>query len=108
MALKRGRKQSDQPTSRQITVLVCYDIGDDHRRRRVSELLEGLGPRVQQSVFECRVRGNSGVEELRRSLGRLIHPREDQVRVYNLGARMAAAVIVGNRELEEWRDFQIL
>ena len=33
--------------------LVCYDITDDRRRQRVSELLLDFGSRVQESVFEC-------------------------------------------------------
>lgn len=33
--------------------LLCYDIGDDRRRRRVSKLLDGVGDRVQESVFEA-------------------------------------------------------
>jgi CRISPR-associated protein Cas2 len=32
--------------------LVCYDITDDRRRQRVSELLLDFGSRVQESVFE--------------------------------------------------------
>ena len=35
--------------------LVCYDIRDDSRLRRVAKLLEGYGERVQYSVFRCRL-----------------------------------------------------
>ena len=34
-------------------VVVVYDISDDRRRLRLSNLLEGYGRRVQYSVFEC-------------------------------------------------------
>ena len=95
-------------STRVLTLLVCYDIACDHRREDVSRLLSDKGPRVQQSVFECRVRGSRELRQLRRSLQDAIDPHEDQVRIYNLGARQAAPDIVGNRELEEWRDFQIL
>ena len=33
--------------------VICYDIADDRRRGKVAKLLEGLGRRVQKSVFEC-------------------------------------------------------
>jgi CRISPR-associated protein Cas2 len=34
-------------------ILVCYDVCDSRRLRRVAKLLEGYGQRVQESVFEC-------------------------------------------------------
>jgi len=34
---------------------VCYDIADDRRRQRLSELLLDFGTRVQESVFQCRI-----------------------------------------------------
>ncbi len=35
--------------------LVCYDVRDDARLRRVAKLLEGYGERLQYSVFRCRL-----------------------------------------------------
>lgn len=35
--------------------LVAYDIHDDQRLRRVAQLLEGYGSRIQLSVFRCRL-----------------------------------------------------
>ncbi len=35
--------------------LVCYDIRDEKRLRKVANLLEGYGERVQYSVFRCRM-----------------------------------------------------
>lgn len=35
--------------------LVCYDIRDDARLRKVAKLLEGYGERLQYSVFRCRL-----------------------------------------------------
>ena len=36
-----------------MTVIIAYDIPDDHVRRRVAGYLEGTGIRVKESVFEC-------------------------------------------------------
>jgi CRISPR-associated protein Cas2 len=38
-----------------VRYLVCYDITDDRRRQRISDLLLDYGVRVQESVFECLV-----------------------------------------------------
>ncbi len=32
--------------------VVCYDIADDKRRQRVSQILDAYGDRIQGSVFE--------------------------------------------------------
>lgn len=101
-------RRSDAPTTRLFSLLVCYDVADDRRRGELSDLLEELGPRVQLSVFECKVRGSKEVKGLSDSIRNIIDPHEDQVRVYNLGARLANPTILGHRELEEWRDFKIL
>jgi len=37
-----------------INYIVSYDISDDKLRDRVSDILEGYGFRVQESVFECK------------------------------------------------------
>lgn len=50
--------------------LVCYDIRDDARLRRVARLLEGYGERVQYSVFRCRLTAREE-QRLRWELGRL-------------------------------------
>ena len=33
--------------------LVCYDIADDKRLRKVFKLMRGFGDHLQFSVFEC-------------------------------------------------------
>ncbi|MBF0415326.1 MAG: CRISPR-associated endonuclease Cas2 [Magnetococcales bacterium] len=32
--------------------IICYDISENKRRRKLSECLDGYGDRVQESVFE--------------------------------------------------------
>ena len=66
------------------TYLVCYDISNDLRLRRVHKAMLGFGDRLQYSVFECRL---SGVDLARcqHALEKLIHHREDQVLFVDLG-----------------------
>ena len=37
------------------TYLVCYDIANDKRLRKVFQILRKSGDRLQLSVFECRL-----------------------------------------------------
>lgn len=63
--------------------VVCYDVADDRRRRRIERALLGLGVRVQHSVFECRL----GYAEARFHLGRLaaeLDAETDSLRAYPL------------------------
>ena len=66
------------------TYLVCYDIANDLRLRRVHKTMVGFGDRLQYSVFECRFSA-SDLARCRHALGELIHHREDQVLFVNLG-----------------------
>jgi CRISPR-associated protein Cas2 len=64
-------------------VVVCYDVADDGRRRRVDRALRGAGVRVQESVFEC-VLSRAEAAALRTRLAKLLAPPADSVRFYAL------------------------
>ena len=66
------------------TFLVCYDIADDTRLRKVHKTMCGFGDRLQYSVFECKL-SPSDLARCRHALDRLIHHREDQVLFVDLG-----------------------
>ena len=71
----------------------CYDISNDRRRRRVARVLEEIGLRVQESVFECWL--GAGEESRRaKELLRLIDPRDDLLTWYRLTHDEAAAARV--------------
>ena len=59
--------------------LVTYDIPSNKRRKKVSDLLEGYGKRVQYSVFEC-VLEPKKFTELKQRLRKRINLEEDSVR----------------------------
>jgi CRISPR-associated protein Cas2 len=71
-------------TSVRHTYLVCYDISNDLRLRRVHKTMVGFGDRLQYSVFECRF-SPTDLARCRHALEKLIHHREDQVLFVNLG-----------------------
>ncbi len=77
--------------------LVCYDIREPKRLRRVFQTLKGYGEHWQYSIFFCtlkdidRVRLQSDIEEK-------MNLKEDQVLIINMGsneeeARKSAVVI---------------
>ncbi len=63
--------------------VVTYDTPCDKRRKKIADLLEGYGKRVQYSVFEC-VLNKDKFEELKLRLRKRIKPNEDSVRFYPL------------------------
>ncbi|MCX8085970.1 MAG: CRISPR-associated endonuclease Cas2 [Rhodocyclaceae bacterium] len=69
-------------------VIVCYDVTTETREgrrrlRRVARICEGVGQRVQKSVFECRV-DSARYEELERRLLAEIESNEDCLRLYRI------------------------
>lgn len=64
--------------------LVCYDIADEKRLRRVFKIMRGWGDHLQYSVFECQLTP-SDLVLLRGELAAAIHHTEDQVLFVHLG-----------------------
>lgn len=64
--------------------LVCYDICDDKRLRKVHKLMRGFGDHLQYSVFECQLTPMDLVR-CRSQLSEIIHHGEDQVLFVDLG-----------------------
>ena len=66
--------------------LVCYDIADDRRRRRLARLLEGFGDRLHESAFALTLRP-AQLSRLFRRIPAMIDEHADRVAVYPLCAR---------------------
>lgn len=66
------------------TFLVCYDISNDLRLRRVHKTMRGFGDHLQYSIFECQFTPTD-VLRCRHALGKVIHHTEDQVLFVDLG-----------------------
>jgi CRISPR-associated protein Cas2 len=64
--------------------LVCYDISDDKRLKKVFKLMRGFGDHLQYSVFECQFTP-ADLVRCRESLRAIIKHTEDQVLFVNLG-----------------------
>lgn len=64
--------------------LVCYDISDDKRLRKVFQTMRGYGDHLQYSVFECQLAA-ADLIRLRVELSAIIHHDQDQVLFVDLG-----------------------
>jgi CRISPR-associated protein Cas2 len=66
------------------TYLICYDICDEKRLRRVFKICKDYGSHLQYSVFESDLTQTEKTE-LERKLAMEINSREDQVLFVELG-----------------------
>jgi CRISPR-associated protein Cas2 len=64
--------------------LVCYDIADEKRLRKVFKVMRGYGDHLQFSVFECQMTAMD-LTRCRNELSELINHDLDQVLFVNLG-----------------------
>lgn len=76
------------PGEKQMLTLVAYDICDPKRLRRVAEVCEDFGVRVQYSVFECYLE-EAEFEEFWFRLLCEIEEKEDRLVAYKVDARSA-------------------
>ncbi|MGF1674075.1 MAG: CRISPR-associated endonuclease Cas2 [Rivularia sp. (in: cyanobacteria)] len=76
-----------------LLYVVAYDIPCDKRRKKVSDLLEGYGQRVQYSVFECQL-PQAKFKELCKRLRKVIKLAEDSLRFYPLSQHTVGQVEV--------------
>lgn len=63
--------------------IICYDITNDKRRRKVVDIMESYGIRAQYSVFECEISDRQQMT-LQGKLAKVIDLEEDDVRFYPL------------------------
>ncbi len=79
--------------------VIVYDITCDKRRKKISDLLEGYGQRVQYSVFEC-ILNRVKYDELRKKIRQQVNLSEDSVRFYPLTRHTL-------NQIEAWGEPQI-
>ena len=76
--------------------VVCYDVANDKRRRRLVRELEAFGIRVQESVFECWL-DDAQRRRLERLLASAIRPGHDRLALYRLAGEPGGALILGGQ-----------
>jgi CRISPR-associated protein Cas2 len=81
--------------------LVCYDIREPARWRRVYRIVRGAGTHVQYSIFRCRL-DDREVEKLRWELTKVMSP-EDALLIVDLCPQCATRVVSRNH-VEGWDE----
>lgn len=79
-------------TARTKLWIVAYDSPSDQRRRKLAQLLEGYGKRLQWSVFECHLRDDQ-FRALQWQLECRIDHQEDRVSMWPVASRQVASVV---------------
>lgn len=64
--------------------VVAYDISNDKKRKKIGEVLEAYGRRVNFSVFEIQIKNQSQKGKLEDELLGLLDPKYDSLRFYNI------------------------
>lgn len=78
-----GTKSERLDVSRQVT-LICYDIADPGRLRRVFEICRAFGDHLQYSIF-CANLTPMARAELISALTSAIHHRDDRILLVRIG-----------------------
>ena len=81
------------------SLLVCYDISNEKRLRKVERIVEGYGYRIQDSVFFCRSSPLLKAQLMQR-ISTVINAEADQFIIIDLGADeniLDEAVVLGKR-----------
>ncbi len=84
------------PGSNTMLILVAYDVTDAKRLRKVAEVCEGYGVRVQYSLFECRL-DHEAVEMMWNELLEEIDESEDRLVMYRLDAKSAGRTLTAGQ-----------
>lgn len=93
---------------KRLDILVTYDVSTESREgrrrlRKVAQICQNYGQRVQLSVFECKVT-QAQFEEMEARLVQVIDESQDSLRFYLLHrGREKAAKTYG---IDHYRDFE--
>ena len=81
--------------------LVCYDVRDEKRYRKLFRIVKGAGEFVQYSVYRCRL-DDLATERLRWRLSQVMAP-EDSLLIVDLCPSCAHRVVTRNH-VEGWAE----
>jgi CRISPR-associated protein Cas2 len=66
-----------------MNYVIGYDITDNKRRKKVSDLLEGYGVRVNYSLFEVKIT-KTNLKKLLLQILKIVDKKEDSIRFYHI------------------------
>ena len=91
-----------------LLFVICFDVSDSKRLRKVSTELENFGARVQHSVFECHLNPKQ-LSALKQKLAKIINPEADRIHYFSLCAKDEKRIqIDGGCYQSQQRDYHLL
>ena len=69
---------------KKFNFLVCYDIADVKRLRKIAKILEALAMRIQKSIFYYMDATSEDIKKLVKILNETIDHKEDDIRIYKI------------------------
>lgn len=64
--------------------LVCYDVSDKKRLRKIAKFLEKVSIRIQKSIFFYSNASKNDIKILVRKLDEFLNKNEDDIRIYQI------------------------
>ncbi len=88
--------------------VICFDISNEKRLRKVAIQMENAGQRIQYSMFECYL-NHTQLNELQARINAIINPVEDHIRYYPLCQKDYQKIqISGSGEVTPNSDYYLL
>jgi len=69
---------------KKFNFLVCYDIADVKRLKKVAKTLETVAMRIQKSIFYYMDASAEDIKHLVEIFNKIIDPKEDDIRIYKI------------------------
>lgn len=94
-----------------MRTIICFDVSDDKRRRKLVKVLKEHAVRVQKSVFEAADLEQSAYLRMRSRAEGIVDPETDSLRYYRLCAACIGRVEhhgVGRGLIAEPEPFEVI
>lgn len=82
--------------------LVCYDVVEPKRWRKVYKVMNAFGERIQYSVFKCRL-SQKQLAELRHKLVKIMSANEDRLLIAPIHPEEVDKIFILNM-VTSWED----
>ncbi len=69
---------------KRFNFLICYDISDTKRLRKIAKLLESLAIRIQYSIYYYKDASADEMKVIVKKLNELIDQDDDDIRIYKV------------------------
>lgn len=89
--------------------LVSYDITSDKRRKKIANILENYGKRIQYSVFECDLDEKRFRKLYQEILKETIDMKDGSIRFYYIcGNCVPKMILIGEEKPSNYRNDKII